>query len=249
MTRVALVTGAAGGIGRATVAAFARAGWHVVGTDRTAPPGPEAAGRWLAADLGNPEAPAHLVESVSTVEGRLDALIHVAAVQVCKGIEETTLEEWDEVFAVNLRAAFLLSRAALPLFRRSGGGAVVHVASVHAVATSACMAPYAASKGGLVALTRALAVELASERVRVNAVLPGAVDTAMLEAGLVRWASEGRSVEEVKGDLGRRTVWGRVGRPEEVAEAILFLADDRSSFTTGQFLTVDGGATARLSTE
>ena len=112
------------------------------------------------------------------------------------------------------------------------------------------IAAYAASKGALLALTRALAIELAPDSIRVNAVLPGAVDTPMLRSGLTRGHLQGANVQELMQDLGRRTVMGRVGRPEEIAQAILFLADgDRSSFMTGQTLVVDGGATARLSTE
>ena len=118
------------------------------------------------------------------------------------------------------------------------------------MATSRDIAAYAASKGGLVALTRAMALELAADSIRVNAVLPGAVDTPMLHAGLARDHVAGGTVQERMSELGKRTVMGRVGRPEEIAQAILFLADgQRSSFVTGQTLIVDGGATARLSTE
>jgi glucose 1-dehydrogenase len=126
----------------------------------------------------------------------------------------------------------------------------VNVSSVHAVATSADIAAYAASKGASQALTRAMALEFARDGIRVNAILPGAVDTPMLHAGLMRGHVQGASVEERMADLGRRTVMGRVGKPEEIARAILFLADsEQSSFMTGQSMIVDGGATARLSTE
>jgi len=136
-----------------------------------------------------------------------------------------------------------------PLLQRPGG-AVVNVASVHAVATSANIAAYATSKGGMVAMTRAAALELAAEGIRVNAVLPGAVDTPMLRDGLGRACTDGSSVDDAMADLAGRTAMGRVGQPREIAEAILFLADpDRSSFMTGQTMVVDGGATARLSTE
>ena len=126
----------------------------------------------------------------------------------------------------------------------------MNVGSVHAIATSANIATCAASKGALLALTRALAIELAPDRIRINAVLPGAVDTPMLHSGLTGGHLQGADVQELIRDLGRRTVIGRVGQPEEIAQAILFLADnDRSSFMTGQSLVVDGGTTARLSTE
>ncbi|MCK5054189.1 MAG: SDR family oxidoreductase, partial [Anaerolineales bacterium] len=124
------------------------------------------------------------------------------------------------------------------------------VSSVHAVATSVEMAAYAASKGGLAALTRAMALEFAADGVRANALLPGAVDTEMLRDGLNRGHVSGDSIDERLLDLGRRTVMGRVGLPEELARAIYFMADaEQSAFMTGQTMTVDGGATARLSTE
>jgi NAD(P)-dependent dehydrogenase (short-subunit alcohol dehydrogenase family) len=130
------------------------------------------------------------------------------------------------------------------------GGAIVNVSSVHAVATSANIAAYAASKGALLALTRALAIELAPDNIRVNAVLPGAVDTPMLHAGLSRGHVAGADLPALMQALSKRTVMGRIGQPTEIGQTILFLADsERSSFMTGQALVVDGGATARLSTE
>jgi len=126
----------------------------------------------------------------------------------------------------------------------------VNVSSVHAIATSANIAAYAASKGAMLALTRALAIELASNNIRVNAVLPGAVDTPMLYSGLSRGHLQGDNVLDLVEQLGSKHVIGRVGQPQEIAEAIYFLADNnRSSFMTGQGLVVDGGATCRLSTE
>ena len=127
---------------------------------------------------------------------------------------------------------------------------MVNVSSVYAVATSANIAAYAASKGGMLALTRALAIELARDKIRVNAVLPGAVETTMLYAGLSRGHLQGEGVAELVEQLGSKHVMGRVGQPGEIAEAIYFLADGgRSAFMTGQSLVVDGGAIARLSTE
>ena len=126
----------------------------------------------------------------------------------------------------------------------------MNVSSVHAIATSANIAAYAASKGAMLALTRALAIELAPDQIRVNAVLPGAVDTPMLHSGLSRGHLRGDNVLELVQQLGSKHVMGRVGQSQEISEAIYFLADNnRSSFITGQALVVDGGATCRLSTE
>lgn len=246
---VVLVTGAAGGIGRATVETFRQEGWQVVAWD-VRPYSWPPTGVWpMQVDVTDEEAVARAMEELGQRWGRLDALVNNAAVQVTKALVETSPEEWDRVHRVNLRAVYVVSRAAYPWLRAAGQAAVVNVASVHALATSAQIAAYAASKGGLLALTRAMAIEWAPQ-IRVNAVLPGAVDTEMLRAGLSRGHVGGSTVEERLQQLARRTVAQRVARPEEIAQAILFLADHRrSSFIYGHGLVVDGGATIRLSTE
>jgi len=181
---------------------------------------------------------------------RLHALVNNAALQVARPLLETSVEDWDAVMASNLRSVFLGIKLAHPLLKAAGGAAIVNVSSVHAVATSANIAAYAASKGGLLALTRAVAIEFAGDNIRCNAILPGAVDTPMLRAGLGRGHVQGDDILERLDNLARKTVNGRVGKPEEIAHSIYFLADEsQSSFMTGQALIVDGGATARLSTE
>jgi len=249
--RVVLITGAAGGIGRASVNAFCAAGWQVIGVDRSefGEPFP-ANGLFIRADISKPEDIHIIYEQAQKHSARLDALVNNAAVQVARPLLETSIEEWDLVMASNLRSVFVGAKLAHPLMKIAGGGSIVNVSSVHAVATSANIAAYAASKGGLLALTRAMAIEWACDNIRVNAILPGAVDTPMLRAGLNRDHVTGSSIHERLDNLARKTVNGRVGTPEEIASAILFLADSRqSSFMTGQALIVDGGATARLSTE
>lgn len=203
----------------------------------------------IRADIASPNAPAVILREVASKGGRLDALVNNAAVQICKPFLETTVAEWDLVMATNLRAVFLMAKHAYPLLKASKG-AIVNVSSVHAVATSKGIAAYAASKGALLALTRAMALELGGDGIRVNAVLPGAVDTPMLRAGLTRGnLNESGATELVRG-LGERHALGRIGQPREIGRAILFLAENQqSSFMTGQALVVDGGATARLSTE
>ncbi len=249
--RTVLITGAAGGIGRATVALFAEKGWRVIGLDR-APFGeafPED-GLFIQTEISDPASMDGILQQVQAFTESLNALINNAALQVAKPLIETSVEEWDMVIANNLRPAFLLSKLAYPFFRAAGGGAIVNVSSVHAVQTSTNIAAYATSKGGLLALTRAVAIEFAKDNIRVNAILPGAVDTPMLRAGLNRGHLAGEDIHARLDNLAARTVNGRVGRPEEIAHAIYFLADDdQSSFMTGQAMIVDGGATARLSTE
>ena len=246
-----LITGAAGGIGRATVNLFFEKGWHVVGIDRSDfGEGFPANGLFVRSDISRPEDMQAIFEKVSAVTDSLDALVNNAAMQVAKPLVETTVEEWDAVMNTNLRSVFLGVKLAHPLLKARGGAAVVNVSSVHAIQTSANIAAYAASKGGLLALTRAMAIEFAPDNIRANAILPGAVDTPMLRAGLGRGHVGQGDVQDRLDNLARKTVNGRVGTPEEIAHAIYFLADNQqSSFMTGQALVVDGGATARLSTE
>ena len=251
MDKYVLITGAAGGIGRATTALFAEKGWRVIGVDR-APYGEEFPdnGLFIQSDITRSEELEAIFAKTQEFNDSLDALINNAAMQVAKPLLETTIEEWDAVMAANLRSVFLGLKLAHPLLKNKGGGAIVNVSSVHAIQTSANIAAYATSKGGLLALTRATAIEFAPDNIRVNAVLPGAVDTPMLRAGLGRGHVGSGDIEERLDNLARKTVSGKVGTPEEIAHAIYFLADnEQSSFMTGQAMVVDGGATARLSTE
>ncbi len=247
---VVLITGAAGGIGYATAELFHQAGWYVLGVDRRDVTDIPAIDYFINADISDIEASKKIFESIESHEKRLDALVNNAAIQVAKSLVDTTPEEWDMVMGSNLRSVFLAIRHSYPLLKAGNGASIINVSSVHAKATSANIAAYAASKGALSALTRALAIKLAKDNIRVNAVLPGAVDTPMLRAGLRRGHLEGTDEYELIKAIGSRHVIGRVGQPYEVAQAILFLADiERSSFITGQELLVDGGATIRLSTE
>jgi NAD(P)-dependent dehydrogenase (short-subunit alcohol dehydrogenase family) len=245
-----LITGAAGGIGRATVTLFAEKGWRVIGVDRNdfGQAFPEK-GLFIRSDISLPEDMQAIFDKAHAFTKNLEALVNNAALQIAKPLVDTTVEEWDSVMASNLRSVFLAAKLAHPLLKVSGG-AMVNVSSVHAIQTSMNISAYAASKGGLLALTRALAIEFAPDNIRVNAVLPGAVDTPMLRAGLGRGHAGHGDIQARLDNLAHKTVNGRVGTPEEIAHAIYFLADnEQSSFMTGQALVIDGGATARLSTE
>ena len=196
-----LITGAAGGIGRATTDLLRVNGFFVIGIDRLE--GDNGGDRQLRADLSDQAEVDKVLEEIwSTCEG-LDLLVNNAAEQFVQPLIHTQPEDWDRVIDTNLRAAYLLVRGAHDLLSRRTG-TIVNVASIHALATSPGMAAYVASKGGLVALTRALALEFASEGIRVNAVLPGAIDTPMLAAvwnesigtstvlrRVIRWAASG----------------------------------------------------------
>ena len=242
------MTGAASGIGAAVTELFRQQGWEVIAVDRTQ--GIPGASLAIRADLSQPKELERVLQEVQSRYSVLNALINNAAEQICKPLLQTTPAEWDQVMASNVRAPYLLAVGLYPLLR-SGRGCVVNIASIHALATSRGMGAYAASKGALVALTRSMALEFSQDQVRVNAVLPGAIDTPMLARGLEReqfsaGVSNGSPLEA----LGKRHPLGRVGRPEEIAQAVYFLCHpDRSSFVTGQTLVVDGGALVCLSTE
>lgn len=250
--RIVLVTGSAGGIGRATVKLFSEKGWRVIGVDRSDfGSGFPKDGLFIKKDVSDPDQIVEIYEIAAKFSPYLNAVVNNAAVQIHKPIIETSVEEWDQTIATNLRPTFVGARYAHPLLvKAKGGAAIVNMSSVHAVQTSASIAAYAASKGGILALTRAMAIEFALDNIRVNAVLPGAVDTPMLRDSMNRGTMYGPSVDERLDNLARKTVNGRIGQPDEIAHAIYFLADnEQSSFMTGQALVVDGGATSRLSTE
>ena len=245
MTRTVFITGVLGGIGAATAEVFREAGWRVTGMDRRSPDGDApVSDAFLRADIADPKVGAALGDFLAGLGG-LDAVVNNAAAQIEKPLVNMTDDEWDTIMATNVRAAFIVSRAAHPHLARTSG-AIVNVASVHAVATSPGLAAYAASKGALVALTRSSALEFAADGIRVNAVLPGAVDTPMLHAGLRRWPEP----DVARTRLANSTPLRRIADPAEIGRTILFLADgQQSSFITGQALVADGGALARLSTE
>lgn len=240
MTPTVAITGAAGGIGRATAALFEGRGWDVIGIDRQWPDGiPEGS---LELDLADDEA---LREALSGLP-RLEALVNLAGVMTEAPLSALETADIDRTLRINVTAAIVATGAATKALAAVGGrgGSIVNIASVHAVASRANLAAYAASKGALVSFTRQAAVELGPQGTRVNAVLPGAVDTPML-AGEDAAARPG-----VIAELAAKTPLRRIAEPREIAEVIAFLADgQRSSFVTGAVLTADGGALARLGTE
>jgi NAD(P)-dependent dehydrogenase (short-subunit alcohol dehydrogenase family) len=247
--RVALVTGGTGGIGRALVERLAHDGAAVVAVDRDEARGADLVaalrrdGLEVAFERGDVSVGADCRRVVAaTVEryGRLDVVVNMAAILRVESVEESSEEAWDEVLRTNLTSAFLVSKAAIPHLRGAGGGSIVNISSVHSQATVERVAAYAAAKGGLVALSRQMANDLAVDRIRVNAVVVGGVATDMSRQHL---AALGRPVEEF--DLNDRLL-GRVARPEEVAAAIRFLVGSDASFVNGSAFVVDGGMLAKL---
>ena len=247
--KTVVVTGVAGGIGAATAALFSREGWRVIGIDAIEPDRDRFCDKFIKTDLSDESEILRLFSTVSGFCGSIQALVNNAAYQLCKTLLDTECDEWDLLMRVNLRAVFLMMKSAHPLLRQ-GNGSIVNIGSVHALATSQNIAAYAASKGGLQVLTRSAALEFARDGIRVNCVHPGAIDTEMLRRGLSRGHLAAADADSLLLALAGKTVMGRIGTPEEISQAVFFLADNqRSSFITGQHLVVDGGATARLSTE
>lgn len=245
--RVALVTGAAKGIGAAAAALLAEQGARVVLLDRDESPLPGSGSDHLAiacdvSSAGDVEAAVQ--RAVDTCR-RLDVLVNAAGIQRYGDVASTSVETWTEVLGTNLTGAFLVSHFAMPHLARSDAGAVVHVASVQAFVAQRGVAAYAASKGGLVALTHAMAVD-AAPTVRVNCVAPGSVDTPMLRSAAELFTPDGDSADETVAAWGRLHPLGRPATPEEVADAICYLAGPRSSFVTGSVLRVDGGLLSLL---
>ena len=242
MKRAVVITGVSGGIGLATAALFHERGWFVIGIDLEEPsPQPSEIDLFIQSDVADAESWKTIECCIREQTNLVHSLVNNAAIQICKPLVETAPEAWDRTMSVNVRGMYLGIRELHSLMDHSES-AIVNVSSVHAVATSPRIAAYAASKGAVAAMTRALALELGPQT-RVNAVLPGAVDTSMLREGLKR----GNQQVEA---LGKQHALERVGQPKDIAEAIYFLSEgDRASFITGHSLVVDGGATIRLSTE
>ncbi len=237
--RVALVTGASSGIGAACAEALRGEGLRVFTAQRRPAEGFET----VCCDLGEPETPERVVAEVVSATGRLDVLINNAGMMHEADVETLSLEDWQQTLALNLTAPFLLTKHAVPHMRKAGGGAIVNIGSIEALAANPRHPAYCASKSGLHGLTRAVAVDHGRDGIRCNAIAPGWIDTDLNEA-FINAMPEPAAFRD---QIGRIHPAGRTGMPKEVAELAVWLCSEKASFVTGQIYSVDGGRTAQLS--
>lgn len=245
--KVVIVTGAAVGIGRATAIAFAEKDARVVVTDIDVEKGKQTSSLiggdafFIEINVANSESVKNMVKEVTKRFGRIDILVNNAGIYYQGDVIETIEEEWDKVIAVNLKGVYLCSHYVLPIMLRGNGGVVVNVASEAGLVGIAGQVAYNASKAGVISLTKSMAVDFARQGVRVNAVCPGTTETPLVKNALKR----SKDPEKERRKLEECRPLNRLGRPEEIAAAILAMASDNLGYATGSVLSIDGGYTAQ----
>jgi NAD(P)-dependent dehydrogenase (short-subunit alcohol dehydrogenase family) len=247
--KAAMITGGGSGIGRATARLFAQAGARVAIADINSAGGEETRGLITAeegeaffvhADVAKVSDAESLIRTVVERFGRLDIVVNNAGVELPKSLLDTSEEDWERVITIDLKGVYFVSKYAVAEMVKCGGGAIVNISSGAGILGFPMMTAYCAAKGGVVALTRAIAIEYARQGIRVNCICPGVVDTPMS-----RWFfSSLPNPEEVRRHFEAQTPVGRFAAPEEIAQTILFLASDDASFLTGTVIPVDGGFSA-----
>lgn len=246
--KTVVVTGAARGIGRAIAERLAAAGAHTLGADvdleelQTVSSAIQAAGGKAEAhrcDVSDPDDVEALM-AAAEARGGPHALVCNAAIQYEETIENTPPEDWDRVLGINLKGVYLCARAAIPRMRRLGGGSIVNMASVNGFWVEPKLGAYSTAKGGVINLTRAIALDFGKDGIRCNCICPGYIDTGMAQ----RYFEVQSDPDAARVQAGKLHALGRIGRPEEVAAMALFLCSDESSFCTAQPFIVDGGLSA-----
>jgi NAD(P)-dependent dehydrogenase (short-subunit alcohol dehydrogenase family) len=246
--KVVLITGAGVGIGRATAVSFGREGAKVAINSLTPANGMETLrllreaggqGVYIQGDVSRDDQARRMVQETVKAFGRLDILVNNAGIVIPGRVDNMSEEDWDRTMAVNLKGAFLVSKYTIPEMRKIGGGVIVHNASVVAIKGIKDRGAYTASKGGVWALTKAMAADYISENIRVNCVCPGTTHTPSLERRIQAFAEP----EKARADFIARQPMGRLGKDAEIAAAILFAASDEAAFLNGATIAIDGGAT------
>jgi NAD(P)-dependent dehydrogenase (short-subunit alcohol dehydrogenase family) len=249
--KVAIITGAAMGIGKGIALVFGREGARLVLADVNAPEGLKTCREleqlgyealFVTCDVSKEDQVKAMIAASVEKYGAIHILVNNAGIGMYKTVLETTSEDWDLCLGINLKGAFLCSKYAIPHLQAAGGGSIVNITSVHSHRNSKREAPYAASKGGLLALTRQMAIDYGSDKIRVNAVSPGWIYTPNVQRIFDTYPDPVKFRQEVE----ERQLLSRIGTPEDVGEAVAFLASDASSYITGSYLMVDNGMTALL---
>jgi dihydroanticapsin dehydrogenase len=248
--KVALISGAGSGIGRAAALLFAAEG-AVVGVIDIDPAGggqtlelinsQGGEGALLPVDVTSAAKVCRAIEKIESEYGRIDVLFNNAGIELSRPLHQTTEQEWDRVLAVNLKGMFLLAKAVLPIMMRQKSGAIVNTSSISGILGWPAYAAYSTSKGGVIQLTRQMAVDYAPYNIRVNCIGPGTTLTPLIE----RLFELEKDPETAKKVIAARHPLGRFAQPEEIAQAVLFLTSEEASFITGAALPVDGGYTAK----
>ena len=243
--KTVVVTGGGQGIGAGISHALLAAGAALYIVQRSPLPttlAQHSDARWIEADLAAPDSYLAISDSIGQSEGNIDALVNNAGFMFEKSLEQMNIDDWNRMLAVNLTAPAFLSRALLPLLRAAGGASIINIGSIEGLAANPEHAAYCASKGGVHALSKAMAVDLGKDRIRVNAIAPGWIRSALSDAYInaqqdppMAWAG-----------LHKMHPAGRVGEPEDVGLLAVYLASDASSFVTGQVIVIDGGRTSKL---
>ncbi len=241
--KIAIVTGGSGGIGRATCLRFAQAGARVYSFDRVAmvePPHER-----VLSDVVDATVEAEVQAAVGKIlamHAAVHVLVNAAGIELEKSIEHTTLTEWNNIFAVNVTAMFLMAKAALPGLRAAKSASVINIGSYDGYIADPNLAAYCATKGAVHGLTRAMACDHGPEGIRVNAICPGYIKTPMLD----KFFGAGANRQKVEAEARRIHPMQRIGRPEDVASLALWLASDEAAYASGQLWTLDGGLTAQV---
>ncbi|MEM7669167.1 MAG: glucose 1-dehydrogenase [Pseudomonadota bacterium] len=244
--KVALVTGGRGGIGRAICERFSREGATVIAADVSSGGslGGDAPGRYVKYDVTSEDDARAVMAGVDDDHGRLDILVNAAGIEIEKTIEETSLDDWNRIFAINVTGTFLAAKHALPLMRKSAGGSVINFGSYDGFIADPQLAAYCATKGAVHALTRAMACDHGPEGIRVNAICPGFIDTPMLQSFFE--GGHGGTKETLQQAARDVHPLRTYGTPEDIANLVLWLASDEARYASGQLWVLDGGLSAQV---
>jgi NAD(P)-dependent dehydrogenase (short-subunit alcohol dehydrogenase family) len=241
--KVAIVTGGRGGIGRGICHRFSEEGAIVIAADLTRGDGDLPVNiSFELLDVTDEDNIKTLMEKISSKHGKLDIVINTAAIEIEKTIEDTSLEQWNQIFAINVTGTFLVSKYAIPLLRKAGGGSILNFGSYDGFIADPKLSAYCATKGAVHALTKAMACDYGPENIRVNAICPGYIDTPMLQS----FFGASGDIETLKEEVRNIHPMRRYGTPADIASLVTWLSSDEAGYASGQLWVLDGGLSAQV---